>query len=138
MPNQLVHEERVGQISDVDGLQKCFLVLRTRNWRTLAGRRQTWKRILKKPGQQPPWIVEPLRKEEIRRFLKTPSYADLCSAKWLPKLTAEPLGMGLNPGEDLDVCKCIVLSSDGGTLSSRLVASLLVKLMEGEIEVRSP
>ncbi|GFX70680.1 uncharacterized protein TNCV_3307281 [Trichonephila clavipes] len=31
----------------IDGLQKN-LVLRTKNWRTLTGRRLTWKRLLEK------------------------------------------------------------------------------------------
>ncbi|GFY16598.1 hypothetical protein TNCV_2787251 [Trichonephila clavipes] len=42
MPNQLVHEERAGQILDgFDGLEKDLLVLRTKNWRTLARKRPT-------------------------------------------------------------------------------------------------
>ncbi|GFW15123.1 uncharacterized protein TNCV_172701 [Trichonephila clavipes] len=32
----------------IDGLEKDLLVLRTRNWRTLAGRRLAWKRLLEK------------------------------------------------------------------------------------------
>ncbi|GFS86738.1 uncharacterized protein TNCV_2407461 [Trichonephila clavipes] len=32
----------------IDGLDKDLLVLRTRNWRTLAGRRLAWKRLLEK------------------------------------------------------------------------------------------
>ncbi|GFU04732.1 hypothetical protein TNCV_4377621 [Trichonephila clavipes] len=27
---------------------------------------------------------------------------------WLATLTAVPYGLGSNPGEDMDVCKCIV------------------------------
>ncbi|GFW43588.1 uncharacterized protein TNCV_4769401 [Trichonephila clavipes] len=46
-------------------------------------------------------------------------------------LTAVPLGLGLNPGEDMDVCKCIVPSRHGGTLNSRRAASPLVGLVEG-------
>ncbi|GFV31676.1 uncharacterized protein TNCV_2189891 [Trichonephila clavipes] len=36
-----------------------------------------------------------------------------------------------NPGEDMDVCKCIVPSLHGGTLNSRRAASSLVRLVEG-------
>ncbi|GFS95152.1 uncharacterized protein TNCV_2704981 [Trichonephila clavipes] len=32
----------------IDGLEKDLLVLRTGNWRTLAGRRLAWKRLLEK------------------------------------------------------------------------------------------
>ncbi|GFY07543.1 uncharacterized protein TNCV_3650501 [Trichonephila clavipes] len=41
-------------------------------------------------------------------------------------------GLGLNPGEDMDVCKCIVPARHGGTLNSRRTASPLVRLVEGE------
>ncbi|GFU01933.1 hypothetical protein TNCV_1524231 [Trichonephila clavipes] len=37
----------------VDGLEKDLLVLRTRNWRTLAGRRLAWKRLLEKAKAHP-------------------------------------------------------------------------------------
>ncbi|GFW08536.1 hypothetical protein TNCV_2775581 [Trichonephila clavipes] len=40
--------------------------------------------------------------------------------------------MGLNPGEGMDVCKCIVPSRHEGTINSRRAASLLVWLVEGE------
>ncbi|GFV70050.1 uncharacterized protein TNCV_2585631 [Trichonephila clavipes] len=52
--------------------------------------------------------------------------------QWLATLTAVPWGLGSNPGEDTDVCKCIVPARDGGTLNSRRAASLLVRLVEGE------
>ncbi|GFW56784.1 uncharacterized protein TNCV_4068641 [Trichonephila clavipes] len=32
----------------IDGLEKDLLVLRTRHWRTQAGRRLAWKRLLEK------------------------------------------------------------------------------------------
>ncbi|GFU22550.1 uncharacterized protein TNCV_1304421 [Trichonephila clavipes] len=41
-------------------------------------------------------------------------------------------GLVSNPGEDMDVCKCIVPSRHGGTLKSRRAASPLVRLMEWE------
>ncbi|GFX13777.1 uncharacterized protein TNCV_1718851 [Trichonephila clavipes] len=47
-------------------------------------------------------------------------------------LTAVPLGLSSNPGEDMDVCKCIVTSRHGGILNSRRVASRLVSLVEGK------
>ncbi|GFT57514.1 uncharacterized protein TNCV_803711 [Trichonephila clavipes] len=42
------------------------------------------------------------------------------------------VGTGLNPGEDMDVCKCIVPLRHGGTLNSRQAAKPLVRLVEGE------
>ncbi|GFT60661.1 hypothetical protein TNCV_3583811 [Trichonephila clavipes] len=36
MPNQLAHGGKVRRLSRIDGLQKDLLVLRTKNWRTLA------------------------------------------------------------------------------------------------------
>ncbi|GFU62805.1 hypothetical protein TNCV_4278891 [Trichonephila clavipes] len=39
--------------------------------------------------------------------------------EWLATLTAVPLGLGSNPEEDMDVCKCTVPSRHGGTLNSR-------------------
>ncbi|GFV15411.1 uncharacterized protein TNCV_4834371 [Trichonephila clavipes] len=36
-----------------DGLEKDHLVLRTENWRTLAGRRLAWKRFLEKAKALP-------------------------------------------------------------------------------------
>ncbi|GFU67775.1 uncharacterized protein TNCV_3134401 [Trichonephila clavipes] len=47
-------------------------------------------------------------------------------------LTSVPLFLGSNPGEDMDVCKCIVPSWHGGTLNSRRAASPLVRLVERE------
>ncbi|GFX78644.1 uncharacterized protein TNCV_30841 [Trichonephila clavipes] len=61
------------------------------------------------------------------------------SIKWLPTLTAVPLGLDLNSGGDMDVCKCIVPSRHGGTLNSRRDASPpLVRLVEGEERWESP
>ncbi|GFV86930.1 uncharacterized protein TNCV_2198821 [Trichonephila clavipes] len=37
----------------IDDLEKDLLVLRARNWRTLAGRRQAWKRLLEKVKAHP-------------------------------------------------------------------------------------
>ncbi|GFX30101.1 uncharacterized protein TNCV_2618121 [Trichonephila clavipes] len=58
--------------------------------------------------------------------------------QWLVTLTAVPLGLGLNPGEDMDVCKCIVPSWHGGTLNSRRASSPLVRLMGGEERWEAP
>ncbi|GFW91660.1 uncharacterized protein TNCV_4500791 [Trichonephila clavipes] len=41
-------------------------------------------------------------------------------------------GLDSNPGEDMDVCKCIGPTRHGGTLNSRRAASPLVRLVEGE------
>ncbi|GFX86248.1 uncharacterized protein TNCV_2561301 [Trichonephila clavipes] len=51
---------------------------------------------------------------------------------WLATMTAVPLGLGSNPGEDMDVCKCITPSWHGDTLNSRRATSPLVRLVEGE------
>ncbi|GFX19356.1 uncharacterized protein TNCV_3014951 [Trichonephila clavipes] len=42
------------------------------------------------------------------------------------------VGSGCEPGEDMDVCKCIVSLQHGGTINSRRAASSLVRLTEGE------
>ncbi|GFV22916.1 uncharacterized protein TNCV_2623691 [Trichonephila clavipes] len=47
-------------------------------------------------------------------------------------LTAMPLGLGSNLGEDMDVCKCIVPSRHGVTLNSHRAAIPLVRLVEGK------
>ncbi|GFY23288.1 hypothetical protein TNCV_3939841 [Trichonephila clavipes] len=47
-------------------------------------------------------------------------------------------GLGSNPGEDMDVCKCIVPLRQGGTLNSRLAASPLVWLVEERWEAPDP
>ncbi|GFW28335.1 uncharacterized protein TNCV_4640021 [Trichonephila clavipes] len=53
-------------------------------------------------------------------------------------MTAVPLGLGSNPGVDMDVLKCIVPSWHGGTLNSRRAASPLVRLVEGEERWEAP
>ncbi|GFT30314.1 uncharacterized protein TNCV_2376181 [Trichonephila clavipes] len=37
----------------IDGLEKYLLVLRTKNWRSLVGRRLAWKRLLEKAKVHP-------------------------------------------------------------------------------------
>ncbi|GFX55534.1 uncharacterized protein TNCV_268221 [Trichonephila clavipes] len=59
-------------------------------------------------------------------------------AMGLATLTAVPLGLGSNPGEDMGVCKCIVPSRHGGTLNSRRATSSLVRLVEGEESWEAP
>ncbi|GFX91338.1 uncharacterized protein TNCV_4144131 [Trichonephila clavipes] len=56
----------------------------------------------------------------------------------LATLTAVPLGLGSNPGEDMDVCKCIVPSRHEGTLNSRRAASPLMRLVEWEERWKAP
>ncbi|GFV41763.1 hypothetical protein TNCV_3629141 [Trichonephila clavipes] len=46
-------------------------------------------------------------------------------------LTAMPWGLGSNIGEGMDVGKCIVSLRHGGTLNNHLVASPLVRFVEG-------
>ncbi|GFV90888.1 hypothetical protein TNCV_2324571 [Trichonephila clavipes] len=47
MPKQLVRKERAGQtLEGLDSLEKGIIVLTTKNWRTLAGRKLAWKRLL--------------------------------------------------------------------------------------------
>ncbi|GFX62678.1 vacuolar protein sorting-associated protein 13C [Trichonephila clavipes] len=50
---------------------------------------------------------------------------------WLVTLTGVPYGLGSNPGEGMDVCKCIMPSRHGSILNSRGAASLFVWLVEG-------
>ncbi|GFW37731.1 cullin-4A [Trichonephila clavipes] len=52
--------------------------------------------------------------------------------QWLATLTAEPLGLGSNTAEDMDVCKCVMTSRHGGTLNSHPAASPLARLVEGK------
>ncbi|GFV54359.1 uncharacterized protein TNCV_4585891 [Trichonephila clavipes] len=47
-------------------------------------------------------------------------------------------GLGSNPGEDMDVCKCIVPLQHGGTPNSYRAASPLVWLLEGEERWEAP
>ncbi|GFT41905.1 uncharacterized protein TNCV_1667551 [Trichonephila clavipes] len=58
--------------------------------------------------------------------------------KWLTTLTAVPLGLGSNPGEDMDVCKCIMPSWQRVFVNSRRAASPLVRLVEGEERWEAP
>ncbi|GFU72778.1 retrovirus-related Pol polyprotein from transposon TNT 1-94 [Trichonephila clavipes] len=47
-------------------------------------------------------------------------------------------GLGSNPGEGMNVCKCIVLSRHGGNFDSRRAESPLVMLVEGEERWKVP
>ncbi|GFU47765.1 uncharacterized protein TNCV_4465131 [Trichonephila clavipes] len=71
-----------------------------------------------------------------QQCISTPNYKAvrglLVTDLWLATLIAVPLGLGLNPGEDVDVCKCIVPSCHGNTLNSRRAACPLVRLVEGK------
>ncbi|GFU61421.1 uncharacterized protein TNCV_845571 [Trichonephila clavipes] len=49
-----------------------------------------------------------------------------------------PWGLGSNPGEDMDVCKCIVPLQHGVTLNSHRAASPLVWLVKGEERWEAP
>ncbi|GFW64110.1 jerky-like protein [Trichonephila clavipes] len=52
---QLIDIRRKGRsnLRWIDGLEKDLLVFRTKNWRTLAGRRLAWKRLLEKSKTHP-------------------------------------------------------------------------------------
>ncbi|GFV90927.1 cullin-4A [Trichonephila clavipes] len=49
-----------------------------------------------------------------------------------------PFGLGSNPGEYKDVCKCIVPSRHGDTLNSRQATSPLVRLVERDERWEAP
>ncbi|GFT15769.1 hypothetical protein TNCV_4943191 [Trichonephila clavipes] len=73
--------------------------------------------------------VEPklLREEKGERESCRPS-----GIKGIKVSDAVPKGLGLNPGEDMDVFICTVPSRHEGTLNSRRAASHLVRLMAGD------
>ncbi|GFW66122.1 uncharacterized protein TNCV_1710211 [Trichonephila clavipes] len=56
----------------IDGLEKDLLVLRTRNWRTLARKSLPWKRLLEKAKAHPG--VSCLSGRKNIRLLRTPSF----------------------------------------------------------------
>ncbi|GFV99335.1 hypothetical protein TNCV_1513071 [Trichonephila clavipes] len=54
IPNPLAHGEKAGQILDrIDDPEKDLLVLRTKNWKTLVGRRLVRKRLFEKAKASP-------------------------------------------------------------------------------------
>ncbi|GFW46088.1 hypothetical protein TNCV_3277051 [Trichonephila clavipes] len=59
--NQLAHKEGRPNLRWIDCLEKDLLVLRIKNWRTLA--REGWPGKDFLLSQGPPWAVETLRKE---------------------------------------------------------------------------
>ncbi|GFX28151.1 uncharacterized protein TNCV_424781 [Trichonephila clavipes] len=64
---------------------------------------------------------------------RTTTPAELRSSlAWIATLTALPSGLGSNPGEAMDVCKCAVPLRQGGILNSRRAANPLAWLVEGE------
>ncbi|GFW31188.1 uncharacterized protein TNCV_2577701 [Trichonephila clavipes] len=60
------------------------------------------------------------------------SCGNIIKSKWLATLTAMPMGLGSNPGEDMDVCKCIV------TLNSHRATSPLVWWVERTERWKAP
>ncbi|GFU15803.1 hypothetical protein TNCV_2367641 [Trichonephila clavipes] len=85
---------------------------------------------LQKPnprGEQTPDPVPHLGEMAMNSGEKMVSDADCCA-----------VGLGSIPGENLDVCKCIVPSWHGGTLNSRRVDSPLVRLVAGNESHKSP
>ncbi|GFW11234.1 uncharacterized protein TNCV_3807541 [Trichonephila clavipes] len=73
-----------------------------------------------------------IRIESIARRKKTGQ------TEWLATLTTLPLVLGSNLGDDMDVCKWIVPSRNGGTLNSHRAASPLVRLVEEEKRWEAP
>ncbi|GFV49858.1 hypothetical protein TNCV_1391401 [Trichonephila clavipes] len=57
MPNQLARKGRPN-LKWIEGLEKDLLDLRTMNWRTPAGRRLAWKRLLEKAKGDSPLAFE--------------------------------------------------------------------------------
>ncbi|GFU21562.1 cullin-4A [Trichonephila clavipes] len=75
---------------------------------------------------------------ELRNIVvRKAKFEDLIS-EWLATLTAVSLGLGSNPGEDMDVCKCVVPTRHGDSLNSRRAANPLVRLAEGEERWEAP
>ncbi|GFV51817.1 uncharacterized protein TNCV_1321731 [Trichonephila clavipes] len=58
--------------------------------------------------------------------------------RWIDGLEKNLIGPGSNPGEDMNVCKCIVILRHGGTLNSGRAASSLLWLVEGEERWEAP
>ncbi|GFX54256.1 uncharacterized protein TNCV_3823551 [Trichonephila clavipes] len=73
-----------------------------------------------------------INSDEMEKTVKTEETGEGIKTlkKWLATLTAVPLGLSLNPGENMDICKCIVPSQHGCTLNSRRVTSSLVRFGE--------
>ncbi|GFU45706.1 extended synaptotagmin-3 [Trichonephila clavipes] len=51
------------------------------------------------------------------------------------KIILGDMGLGSNPSEDMDICKCMVPLRHGGTLNSRRAASPLMRLVAGDERV---
>ncbi|GFX24230.1 hypothetical protein TNCV_1366111 [Trichonephila clavipes] len=71
----------------------------------------------------------------LHSFLEGSERSELHSSRTVVSDATVPLGLGSNPGEGMDVCKCIAPSRCASTLNSRRATSLLVKLMEGKEKV---
>ncbi|GFX24498.1 hypothetical protein TNCV_993131 [Trichonephila clavipes] len=71
------------------------------------------------------------KKEKITRALRDCDTRTHLK-KLLETLTVVPSGQGSNPGEGMDVCKCIVAVRHVSTLNIRKAASPLVRLVEEE------
>ncbi|GFV72520.1 hypothetical protein TNCV_2763841 [Trichonephila clavipes] len=65
-------------------------------------------------------------------FHTTPMGERLTTLTDLTCISPRYTGQGLNPGEGMDVCKCIVPVRHGGTRNIHPAASPLVRLVEGE------
>ncbi|GFW64122.1 uncharacterized protein TNCV_708271 [Trichonephila clavipes] len=69
---QLIDIRRKGRsnLRWIDSLEKDLLVFRTKNWRTLAGRRLAWKRLLEK-SKTHPWLSSHWRRKDLLESIAT-------------------------------------------------------------------
>ncbi|GFV50435.1 uncharacterized protein TNCV_626781 [Trichonephila clavipes] len=77
-------------------------------------------------------------KENEFLFTHLERYKFWCRPSGIVVSDAVPLGLGSNPGEDMDICECIVPSLHWCTLNSRRAASSLVRLVEWEERWKAP
>ncbi|GFU86442.1 uncharacterized protein TNCV_1417941 [Trichonephila clavipes] len=80
-------------------------------------------------------------KDNIRRVIADirPQMLEKVIENWTSRLDYIRASRGSSiPGEDTDVCKCIVPSRYGKTLNSRRATSPLVRLVEGEERWKAP
>ncbi|GFX80981.1 transposable element Tcb2 transposase [Trichonephila clavipes] len=83
--------------------------------------------------QPPPQTLQELKRALLEEWDRIPLLVINSLIDSMPQMCSTLLdGLGSNPGEDVDVCKCIVPLQHGCTLNSRRAASPFVKLVEGE------
>ncbi|GFX43014.1 uncharacterized protein TNCV_436301 [Trichonephila clavipes] len=99
-----------------------------------SARGTTSRRIFGKQGYSPNGLVSQISRPDPMAVVAEWSRYRIVAGMypWLPVPLKTRPGIGSNPGESMDVCKCIVPSRHGGTQNSRRAASPLVRLVEGE------